>query len=108
MCLLILIENDDQIKNLKFLKEEMQKHSDLPIKYLYTKESLGMLQSDLMIDDRSYPKIVSIYPSRNSYKTYNKQLEQGQFGKYLKEIFSSNWIRFNNKVESYLFPEGEL
>lgn len=32
-----------------------------------------------MIDDRSYPKILSILPSRNSYKMYNKPIEQEPF-----------------------------
>jgi hypothetical protein len=69
-----LVQNDEQLKNIKFLKDVMKKHGELPIKYFYTKENLNTLQSDLMIDDRAYPKILAVLPSRTSYRMYNKPL----------------------------------
>ena len=61
-----------------------------------------------MIDDRNYPKVLSLLSSRNSFKILNKPLEMESLKGYLKETFTSNWIRLSKKIEDYLFVDGEL
>ncbi len=51
----------------------MEKNSEQPILSLYSKEQLGSLQSDLMIDDRAYPKLITVFPA-NVYMAQNPHL----------------------------------
>jgi hypothetical protein len=39
-----------------------------------------------MIEDRSTPKLVSIWDSLNSYKIYNSAINKGDINQYLTKI----------------------
>jgi hypothetical protein len=48
----------------------MEEQGDKPFRFFYS-ERLLQFESDLMIDDRDTPKLVSLWDSLNSYRIYN-------------------------------------
>ena len=61
-----------------------------------------------MIDDRAYPKMLAILPSRNSYRVFNGGLSSENLDEFLEGVFGSRWIKSNIKMEDYLLPNTEL
>ena len=58
-----------------------------------------------MIEDRSCPKLVSIWDSLNSYRIYNGQMDEEDISDYLKTILERRgWIKYQGKFSSTLFP----
>jgi hypothetical protein len=84
----------------------MKKHINEPIRYLYTTKKLQTLEDDLLISDRSSPKVLAIWPSSNSYKIYNGEVEESGIDQFLEKVFGSRgWIKFQRKHEDYLFAK---
>lgn len=59
-----------------------------------------------MIEDRSTPKLVSIWDSLESYKIYNGQINKSDISQYLSKIMErKSWIRLHDKLGNLLFVE---
>lgn len=73
VCLVFILDKKSDKSKLSWLKETIAEQSARPVKFLYS-ERLNTFESQLMIDDRSCPKLVSIWDSINSYRIYNGEL----------------------------------
>jgi hypothetical protein len=63
-------------------------------------------EQNLMIEDRSTPKLVSIWDSLNSYKIYNSAMNKSDLNQYISKIMErKSWVKFNDKVANVLFAE---
>ena len=63
-------------------------------------------EQTLMIEDRSTPKLVSIWDSLNSYKMYNSAINKADISHYIEKIMErKSWIKLSDKVASVLFAE---
>ena len=63
-------------------------------------------EQTLMIEDRSTPKLVSIWDSLNSYKIYNSAMNKSDLNQYISKIMErKSWVKFSDKVGNVLFAE---
>ena len=84
----------------------MNENMDRPFRFLYS-ERLPGFESELMIEDRECPKLVSVWDSINSYRIYNGQIDEAGISDYLKHILErKGWIKYQNKFASTLFSAG--
>ena len=61
-------------------------------------------EQSLMIEDRSTPKLVSIWDSLASYKIYNGQMNKNDITQHIGKIMErKSWIKLHDKVENVLF-----
>lgn len=61
----------------------------------------------LMIEDRSTPKLVSIWDSLNSYKVYNSAINKSDISQYISKIMErKSWIKLGEKIPQVLFAEN--
>lgn len=59
-----------------------------------------------MIEDRSTPKLVSIWDSLNSYKMYNSGMNKADLSQFLTKIMErKSWIKLSDKPINVLFSE---
>ena len=105
VCLIFILNKRSEKNKLKFLEDIMNENMDRPFRFFYS-ERLPQFESDLMIDDRDCPKLVSVWDSLNSYRIYNGQVEEESITDYLKTILErSGWIKYQQgKFSSTFFP----
>lgn len=61
----------------------------------------------LMIEDRSTPKLVSIWDSLNSYKVYNSAINKSDISQYITKIMErKSWIKLGEKIPQVLFAKN--
>lgn len=71
VCLIYIVDQKSQVRNdLSFIEDVMEEQKGKPLRFFYSPR-LEVFEAKLMIDDRSTPKLVSIWDSINSYKIYN-------------------------------------
>jgi hypothetical protein len=70
VCLIFILNKKSDKSKLKFLQDVMTENMSKPFRFFYS-ERLPQFESDLMIDDRDCPKLVSVWDSLNSYRIYN-------------------------------------
>lgn len=57
-----------------------------------------------MIEDRSTPKLVSIWDSLNSYKMFNSAITKENISQYISKIMErKSWLKLGDKVSTVLF-----
>ena len=73
VCLIFILNKKSEKSKLKFLEEIMNENMNKPFRFFYS-ERMPQFESELMIEDRSCPKLVSVWDSLNSYRIYNGEL----------------------------------
>ena len=73
VCLIFILNKKSEKSKLKFLEEVMNENMNKPFRFFYS-ERMPQFESELMIEDRSCPKLVSVWDSLNSYRIYNGEL----------------------------------
>ena len=83
----------------------MEENKGKPLRFFYS-QRLMKFEQTLMIEDRSTPKLVSIWDSLNSYKMYNSAINKADISHYIEKIMErKSWIKLGDKVASVLFAE---
>ena len=83
----------------------MEENKGKPLRFFYS-QRLMKFEQTLMIEDRSTPKLVSIWDSLNSYKMYNSAINKADISHYIEKIMErKSWIKLSDKVASVLFAE---
>lgn len=85
VCLIFILNNKREKTKLKFLEEVMEEQAQKPFRFFYS-ERLPVFESELMIEDRDTPKLVSVWDSLNSYRIYNGEISHEDISQYLKTI----------------------
>lgn len=77
----------------------MKKHISEPVRYFYTAKKLSDLENDLLIADRSSPKMIAVWPSSNSYRVYNGEFSSQGVEEFISsKLFGTRgWIKFAKK-----------
>jgi hypothetical protein len=70
VCLIFILDSKSDKSKLGFLKDTIVEQANRPVRFFYS-ERLLTFESDLMIDDRDCPKMVTVWDSINSYRIYN-------------------------------------
>lgn len=90
------------------MEEVMEEEKGKPLRFFYSKR-LPYLEQSLMIEDRSTPKLVSVWDSLNSYKIYNGKQEKEELQTYLTKIMERrSWIKLQDgKIGQKMFHDNE-
>lgn len=70
ICFIFIVNKKSDKSKLKFLEDLIEEQSTKPFRF-FISERLPQFESELMIDDRECPKMVSVWDSLNSYRIYN-------------------------------------
>lgn len=73
VCFIFILNKKSEKSKLKFLENLIEEQSNKPFRF-FISERLPQFESELMIEDRDCPKMVSIWDSLNSYRIYNGQI----------------------------------
>jgi hypothetical protein len=108
VCLIFILEKKSDRQKLSWLQEVLEEQSNRPVKFFFS-DRLEQFENELLISDRSGPKMVSIWDSLNSYRIFNNELTQESLSQFLKTVLERRgWIKSQTKLVSSLFPSSEL